>query len=536
MKEQLANNYLLGMDQYPDTLEKASRILGNYQVAKGSPFGDQRITNKKGGLAFIQLGARAGRGCRGQGPQTAGRQAGAGDTAAGREDAASVGRSTQPSERVRTNNAGDSHCYHCGGEDHWANKCPELAEEQQAQLHTTLEGSKEDELGAQTAHQFFHASMVQEEELPDCRAYLDGCLMVTAFKNKKHLSNIRTVACGIKINYNARNLKTNQQGDYGTMSVWYIPEGIANIFSMNELEKKYWITYNSWEGCYMVHTQDGPVRFYKDENGLPFINLEDSDQNVAALLIQMGSEEAATALVQTGRQNYKGSTKKKVLQAKEARRTMGIIGNPSKNNFKGIVSNNMITNCPITTTAITNARSIFGPDLTSFRGKTVQRTSAPVVGDYVAVPKGVIERNKTVMLAADVFFVDGIAFLLRVSKNIKFITAEHVASCTAKSLTKHMDRVIQVYTRACFSVRIILMDGEFEKVKNELPLVVSNTTAVKEHVSDAEHSIRTLKEWMQGIVGTLPFKFIPRRLKMEFIYFVVLWLNAFPAKSGVSAT
>ena len=32
LKEQLANNYLLGTDQYPDTLEKASRILGNYQV------------------------------------------------------------------------------------------------------------------------------------------------------------------------------------------------------------------------------------------------------------------------------------------------------------------------------------------------------------------------------------------------------------------------------------------------------------------------------------------------------------------------
>ncbi len=114
----------------------------------------------------------------------------------------------------------------------------------------------------------------------------------------------------------------------------------------------------------------------------------------------------------------------------------------------------------------------------------------------MAIPKGVIERNKSVTLAADVFFVDGIAFLLMVSRNIKFITAEHVASCTAKSLSKHMDCVIQVYTQAGFSVRTILMDGEFEKVKNELPLVVCNTTAAKEHVSDAEHSICTIKERM----------------------------------------
>ena len=66
--------------------------------------------------------------------------------------------------------------------------------------------------------------------------------------------------------------------------------------------------------------------------------------------------------------------------------------------------------------------------------------------------------------------------------------------------------------------------------------MVCNTTAAKEHESEAERSIRTIKERTRGIVGTLPFEFIPWRLKMEFIYFVVLWLNAFPAKSGISAT
>ena len=40
LKEQLANDYLLGTDQYLNTLEKASRILGNYQVLKTTPFQD----------------------------------------------------------------------------------------------------------------------------------------------------------------------------------------------------------------------------------------------------------------------------------------------------------------------------------------------------------------------------------------------------------------------------------------------------------------------------------------------------------------
>ena len=50
---------------------------------------------------------------------------------------------------------------------------------------------------------------------------------------------------GVKINCNSGVMGTNKVGDYGSMNVWYIPDGIANIFSMNELEKKYRITYDS---------------------------------------------------------------------------------------------------------------------------------------------------------------------------------------------------------------------------------------------------------------------------------------------------
>ncbi len=79
------------------------------------------------------------------------------------------------------------------------------------------------------------------------------------------------------------------------------------------------------------------------------------------------------------------------------------------------------------------------------------------------------------------------------------------------------------------------MDGEFEKLKNILPTVECNTTAAKEHVSKAEHSIRTVKERTRGLIGMLPLNNIPRRMKIKFAYFIVLWLNAFPVKTGVSS-
>jgi hypothetical protein len=54
----------------------------------------------------------------------------------------------------------------------------------------------------------------------------------------------------IKINCNTGNVSTNQMGSYGKIIVWYLPNRIANIFSMHELEK----SYQSWEGFYVIYT------------------------------------------------------------------------------------------------------------------------------------------------------------------------------------------------------------------------------------------------------------------------------------------
>jgi hypothetical protein len=147
--------------------------------------------------------------------------------------------------------------------------------------------------------------------------------------------------------------------------VWYIPDGIANIFSMHELERKYRITYDSWKGHYVVHTPKGEVKFHKDEQGLPYIELDGAGGCEAAVLLLQsiqGEHVAKTGIVhvQTVRGNYEGHTKKDVMQAKKGRRTQVMLGNSSEKDFKGMVSGNMIKNCPVTTTDITNALAIFG--------------------------------------------------------------------------------------------------------------------------------------------------------------------------------
>ncbi len=74
--------------------------------------------------------------------------------------------------------------------------------------------------------------------------------------------------------------------------MWYLSDGIANIISMHELEEMYCITYDSWAGYYAVHTPKGEVQFYKDEQGLPYLDLEESSK-AAVMLLHQGEDLCA---------------------------------------------------------------------------------------------------------------------------------------------------------------------------------------------------------------------------------------------------
>ena len=65
-------------------------------------------------------------------------------------------------------------------------------------------------------------------------------------------------------------------------------------------------------------------------------------------------------------------------------------------------------------------------------------------------------------------------------------TTEHLPSCTANWLDRSVKKVVNVYRRGGFVVQLILMDGEFEKVREEMPDVEMNTAAAHEHVTDIE--------------------------------------------------
>ena len=77
------------------------------------------------------------------------------------------------------------------------------------------------------------------------------------------------------------------------------------------------------------------------------------------------------AFVKTVRESFEGFSKKYITAAKLARESQRMIGYTYERDLKSMVRNNMIQNFPITTSDVTNSHTIFGPNLTCTRGKTV---------------------------------------------------------------------------------------------------------------------------------------------------------------------
>ena len=74
-------------------------------------------------------------------------------------------------------------------------------------------------------------------------------------------------------------------------------------------------------------------------------------------------------MVTTLEENMIGFTDRQVQQAKLARKIYHNVGTPTIKNFKLLIKTNSIKNCPITIDDINNAEKIFGPSLSSLKGK-----------------------------------------------------------------------------------------------------------------------------------------------------------------------
>jgi hypothetical protein len=108
-------------------------------------------------------------------------------------------------------------------------------------------------------------NMNNKARIPESWILLDTQSTVDVFKNKKLLKNICDAKMALSLHCNVGIATVNKIGDlpgYGT--VWFYEDGIANILSLNNVKKKYQVTYDSTAYyCFEVHKADVNKRVFK---------------------------------------------------------------------------------------------------------------------------------------------------------------------------------------------------------------------------------------------------------------------------------
>ena len=505
----LANDFALGANLYPENLEAASSALANYQSQnKGRNNNNSQNNNNNN------------------------------------RNANNNNRNNEQQENKMgfaqkgTKWIDNITCYNCQGKGHFAKDCPKKQQAtSNAQTDNPSSGDaeksnniNEEDNGSKKQTNFFisgisiHNTDEGKEHLKRV-ALLDNQSTTDIFCNKDYLRNIRKVDEALHLNTNAGTLVCNKKGELpGYGEVWFDERAIANVISFSNAEQKgkYDIAYEPGTGFVMKNKENGNVNIFKKDNTGLFTTPMEKDIN----------------LLNTVDENKKYYTKRQVDRAEVARKLYQVIGYPSVRDYKHIIQTNQIKNCPVTIEDINISEKIFGPDVYAIKGKSVRKKPKVVVNDYIEIPKDLIKAHKGIVLCADIMFIDQVGFLVTMSKYIKFITIRYIKDRKKETLLEAMDDAFIKYNTAGFVIKELHADPEFECIKEEMEIndIKVNLTAAEEHQSDIERLFRVIKERYRAMYHRCPYAMWPKIMVIRGASEAVKWLNTFPPKGGISTT
>ena len=175
-------------------------------------------------------------------------------------------------------------------------------------------------------------------------------------------------------------------------------------------------------------------------------------------------------------------------RAKRARKLYHAIGGPTVENFKKILRQNLIHDCPVTEKDVTNAEKIFGPDIGTLKGRTTKRKPAVARDDEIDIPPDLVKTEDDLTYCMDIMFVNGMPMLTGIDKSIRYRALVPLENRTADEIYGGLDKILRVYNKADFYFGTIRCDREFkplmESVEDNLDIEMDYPPA-EEHVPEA---------------------------------------------------
>ena len=360
------------------------------------------------------------------------------------------------------------------------------------------------------------------------------------FCNIALVHDVRAGEIALDLISNGGVLSTTQTAQFGTFKerVWFNQQGVTNILSMSRVKKLgYNASYDEDNDEFIVRSAKGTIEFPCTQEGLHACQVPFDNPQGTTLA---GVHKDRKAILQTVEENKSKFSKRQVQRAETARRLCETVGFGSLRDCQSVVQMNGIKNNPVVLDDIKIMKEMYGDhNVFSLKGKATRTKPKVVRKDYIDVPSELKYKCQDVELCADIVFIQGLPFLVTISKHIHLITVDALANRKKKTIAAAFDSAFRIYNDAGFRITHSHCDMEFKCLEDEMMDDDNSITmcyvARKQHVPEVERCIRTIKERVRALWHSLPYKTMPTVMIQYLVCRQVKWLNTFPPKGGISA-
>ena len=367
-------------------------------------------------------------------------------------------------------------CYVCGKKGHGANKCSERetrkkedwhinkqkganhnqqgasaneSERKKNELDENSTGSSDDKRKGWSGLQvnlFGKKEKLKETNLKDLKQgsiILDNGSTLSIFGSPDMVTDIRESNVTLELSTNAGTREINKIANVpGFGTVWFDDEAIANIFGLSDLKMKHRVTYDSEKGDkFIVHMEHGNIEFICNPEGLYEYKVSDLYLNE----VKSDKTQGQSHIIETVRENRVGFTDRQYNRAKIARELYHNVGSPTVDNFKALLKMNMIKNCPVTIEDVNVAEKIFGPAMSTLKGKSTRQAPRPVIRDEIELPDEINNMDHNLDLCMDIMFINELPMLTTIDRTIRFRGLVPLESRTHAECYDALDKILRFY-------------------------------------------------------------------------------------------
>ena len=227
--------------------------------------------------------------------------------------------------------------------------------------------------------------------------------------------------------------------------------------------------------------------------------------------------------VNTVAQNESIYTKREVEEAKQAQKLYRMLAYQSYKDMSEAITSGTITDCPVTIRSLRRSTDIYGTPEGILKGKRIHSFTPSDKIIAVIRPAG-----NDVNLNGDIFFIEGIAFLLTFGTPVNLLGITALANRIVITISKALDQYIANYRAQGLPVTEIFLDSESDLNETyQLRGVKLTYVPPGQHVSVIERKIRLVRERCRALFSKFT-SLLYKQLLVALVKFVISRINMLP--------